>query len=59
MVLDLEQGNEVLIPQQLSQDHLPMSFRYYDPIFMFVNQQMSEQKREFYSAKMHLASQNH
>lgn len=31
-VLDLEQGHEVHIPNQLSQRHLPYSFRYYDPI---------------------------
>lgn len=59
MVLDLEQGKEVLIPKQLSQDHLPMSFRYYDPIFMFINEKLDPEKREFFSSKMFLAHQNH
>lgn len=31
-ILEFELGNEVLIPDALSQDKLPMSFRYYDPI---------------------------
>ena len=31
-VLDVEQGQEVFILDDLSQRHLPLSFRYYDPI---------------------------
>ena len=31
-ILEFELGNEVLIPASLSQDYLPLSFRYYDPI---------------------------
>ena len=30
---DIEMGIEVFIPPELSMDHLPRSFRYYDPIF--------------------------
>ena len=29
--LEIEQGCPVLIPKELSQKHLPKSFRYYDP----------------------------
>lgn len=36
-MIDLEQGYESFIPKELSQDHLPMSFRYYDPIFHIVD----------------------
>ena len=31
-VAEIQGGTEVLIPRDLSQDHLPMSFRYYDPL---------------------------
>ena len=31
-VLELEQGKEVKIPEKLSQDKLPYSFRFYDCI---------------------------
>ena len=30
---DIELGVEAFIPRDLSMDHLPKSFRYYDPIF--------------------------
>ena len=33
---EIEQGQEVYIPQELSQDNLPPSFRYYDPILAFI-----------------------
>lgn len=35
-LLDLQQGMEVLIPYELSQDHLPMSYRFYDFILQFI-----------------------
>ena len=31
-ILELEQGQEVFIPSELSCDKYPVSFRYYDPI---------------------------
>ena len=31
-ILELEQGQEVYIPKELSCDSYPVSFRYYDPI---------------------------
>lgn len=36
LLLDIELGREVLIPEELSQDKLPLSFRYYDSILRFI-----------------------
>ena len=35
-LMDLEIGEEVLIPRELSQDMLPYSFRYYDYLLQLV-----------------------
>ena len=35
-LLELEQDSDVLIPDELSQDKMPMSFRYYDPVIMLI-----------------------
>ena len=32
----VEEGDQVFIPKDLSQDNLPQSFRYYDPILAIV-----------------------
>lgn len=54
-ILEFELGNEVLIPQALSQDQLPLSFRYYDPIIQFIQMKLSMQRREFFKVKKQLA----
>ena len=36
MILDIEQGKEFHLKDDLSQDHLPSSFRYYDSIIRIV-----------------------
>ena len=36
IVYDIEQGADILIPKDLSQDNLPYSFRYYDPIISII-----------------------
>lgn len=36
-ILELEQGQEVFIPSELSCDSYPVSFRYYDPIIQMAN----------------------
>lgn len=40
LILELEQGEEALIYSELSQDHLPYSFRYYDSILRLINSKM-------------------
>ena len=37
-VMEVESGADVKIPPSLSQDKLPMSFCYYDPIIAFVQE---------------------
>ena len=36
LIYDVEQGNESFIPKELSQDNLPLSFRFYDPIIPII-----------------------
>ena len=36
-VLELEQGQEVYIPNELSCDTYPQAFRFYDPIIQVIN----------------------
>ena len=50
-ILEFELGHEVLIPQSLSQDQLPLSFRYYDPIIQLIQLKLSMQRREFFKVK--------
>ena len=46
--MDIEQGSEAFIPKMLSQDHLPLSFRFYDPIIKIVQRLMTEDKKDFF-----------
>ena len=50
-IADLEQGKECFIPKELSQDTLPYSFRYYDPIIQIVQENVSENKRENFALR--------
>ena len=45
---------EVLIPYELSQDHLPMSYRYYDAILQFIQDSVTQDRRDFQRVKMKL-----
>lgn len=40
-IMKFEQGHEVLIPKELAQDSLPISFRWYDPIIMLIQDKLS------------------
>ena len=35
----------------LSQDHLPLSMRFYDPILHIVDMEISDDKKEFFYSK--------
>ena len=48
---DIEQGSEAYIPKMLSQDQLPLSFRFYDPIIKIVQELMTEEKKNFFMLK--------
>jgi hypothetical protein len=41
----------VLIPSELSQDKLPMSFRYYDPVIMLIQEKLSKDRRSYLMVK--------
>ena len=52
---EIEYGGEVFIPNELSQDRLPCGFRYYDPILTFVQDNIDDEKRDFFLLKNQLA----
>ena len=49
--MKLENGQEVWIPKDLSQNNLPYSFRFYDPIIHFIYKYIADDKREVFSTK--------
>ena len=44
-ILEIETGQEVFIPKDLTFDSLPYSMRYYDPIIAYVQENVSEFSR--------------
>jgi len=50
-ISNIECGKDVFIPQELSQDHLPSSFRYYDPIVQIINNDCSVEARQNFILK--------
>lgn len=50
-VLEVEQGQAVFIPNELRQDDLPLSFKYYDPILRIINQECSDDRKEYFALK--------
>ena len=49
-IQEMEQGEEVFIPKDLSQDSLPHSMRFYDSILRCVQTHMSfDRKEHFYN----------
>lgn len=56
-LLDVNLGNEVYIPDQLSQSVLPHSFRYYDFLLMFIKENISNNLREKVLFKCSLTNQ--
>lgn len=50
-VHQIEQGQSVFIPKQLSQDGLPMSFRFYDPILRIIQSHCRDGRKEYFALK--------
>ena len=50
-VLDIEQGVEVFINSDLSIDNFPLSFHYYDPVMLIIQQRMSDDRKEYFIKK--------
>jgi hypothetical protein len=48
LTINLEQGNEVHIPPELSQDGVPMTMRFYDPILKIIQQSCSDEKKNYF-----------
>ena len=51
ILYDLEKGYDILIPKELSQDELPYSFRYYDPIIAMIQENFSEISKDHLAFK--------
>jgi hypothetical protein len=47
-VLDISDGDEMFIPNDLSLNQLPMSFRYYDPLIQIVQERFSEETLDYF-----------
>lgn len=54
-MIDIEDGNQVFIPYLLSQDQLPYSMRYYDPIIAIVQENISDELKEEFNLKNSVA----
>lgn len=50
-VLDLEHSQEVFIPDVLSCDVYPYSYRYYDPIISITNKMFNEKSKMYHCLK--------
>ena len=50
-VLELEQGQEVFIPKDLTCDNYPISYHYYDPIIQIVNHFFSAESRLYFTLR--------
>ena len=55
-VIELEAGNEVLIPKGLSQSDLPLSFRYYDSVLRIIKKNLSDKRKQFFKVKKNLVN---
>ena len=49
--MDIEEGSEVYIPNDLRNDKLPMSFQFYDPIMNIVLLKMADDRTEYFLKK--------
>ena len=49
--MEVQLGYEVFIPSELSQDWMPMSFRYYDAILNLVMENVSHDTKSLYAFK--------
>ena len=54
-LMEIQQGQEVFIPKDLSQDHFPYSFRYYDPIAAIVQENVNDESRQLLNMKSRVA----
>lgn len=48
-VMDLEQGDVILIPDMLKQHDMSINYRYYDYLLPYVNETMQQDMRDFFN----------
>jgi mannose-6-phosphate isomerase class I len=49
--LEIQDDAEVYISPDLSQKQLPLSFRYYDPLILIVQERMSDDRKDYFKMK--------
>ena len=49
--LQVEQGDEVYIPNELSLKHLPINYQFYDCLLLDLQENMRQGTKDFYSFK--------
>ena len=54
--LELEKGTEVFIPDELTCDRFPISFRYYDPIILISNELFSKDSKIYHQMKAEMSA---
>lgn len=48
-MLDLELGNESIIPKQLQQQNLSPSYRFYDPVIRIIREKTTQDMKDYYA----------
>jgi hypothetical protein len=52
---ELEQGRVSFINHDLSMDHLPHSFRFYDSLILQIQEKLNPSRREFHALEKSIA----
>jgi hypothetical protein len=47
-MLDVQQGRESYVPSELSVLNLPMSYRFYDSILAVIQENISDERKEYF-----------
>ena len=50
-VLEVQDGHEVFIAKDLSQQNMPISFRFYDPIIHIILDKMTAESSDYFKLK--------
>ena len=56
-VLDVEQGDEIIIPMELDQSNLNQCYKFYNPTLKMIQEWCSREKKDFFNLKNALAFQ--
>ena len=50
-LIELEQCNSKEIPTELSQKDLPLSYKYYDPIIIYIKEKLSIDRKNYFKLR--------